>query len=60
MLVAVRYAGQDGIYMNIPEVVFIQLSSWGWAQSCSKHVEDSNKQIIEEIECQVGYLPERT
>jgi hypothetical protein len=27
----------------IPEVVFIQLSSWGWARSCLKHVEDLNK-----------------
>jgi hypothetical protein len=42
----------------IPEVVLIQLSSWGWAQSCSKHVEDSNKHIIEEIVRQVIYLPE--
>jgi hypothetical protein len=25
---------------------------------CSKHVEDSNKLIIEETVCQVGYLPE--
>jgi hypothetical protein len=44
--------------MIIPEVVLIQLSSWGWAQSCSKHVEDSNKRIIEEIVRQVGYPPE--
>jgi len=42
----------------IPEVVLIQLTSWGWAHSCSKHVEDSNKHIIEEIVRQVGYLPE--
>jgi len=42
----------------IPEVVLIQMSSWGWAQSCSKHVEDSYKYIIEEIVRQVGYLPE--
>ena len=42
----------------IPDVVLIQLSSWGWAQSCSKHVEDSNKHIIEEIVRQVGYQPE--
>ena len=28
------------------------------AQSCSKHVEDSNKHIIEEIVHQVGHLPE--
>jgi len=42
----------------IPEVVLIQFSSWRWAQSCSKHVEDSNKHIIEEIVRQVGYLPE--
>ena len=42
----------------IPEVVLIQLSSWRWAQSCSKHVEDSNKHIIEEIVRQVGHLPE--
>jgi len=34
------------------------LSSWGWAHSCSKHVEDSNKHIIEEIVRQVDYLPE--
>ena len=33
----------------IPEVVFIQLSSWRWAHSCSKHIEDSNKCIIGEI-----------
>jgi len=37
----------------------IQLSSWRWAHSCSKHVEDSNKHIIEEIVRQVGYLPEK-
>jgi len=36
----------------------LQLSSWGWAHSCSKHVEDSNKYIIEEIVRQVGHLPE--
>ena len=42
----------------IPEVVFIQLSSWGWAHSSSKHVEDSNKHIIEEIVRRVVYLPE--
>jgi hypothetical protein len=42
----------------IPEVVLIQLSSWGWAHSCSKHVEDSNKHIIEETVRQFGYLPE--
>jgi len=36
----------------------IQLSSWGWAQGRSKHVEDLNKYIIEEIVRQVGYLPE--
>jgi hypothetical protein len=42
----------------IPEVVLIQLSFWGWAQSCSKHVKDSNKRIIEEIVRQVGYPPE--
>ena len=35
----------------------IKLSSWGWAQSYSKHVEDSNKHIIEEIVRQVGHLP---
>ena len=44
--------------MIIPEVVLIQLSSWGWAQSCMKHVEDSNKHIIEESVSQVGHLPE--
>jgi len=42
----------------IPEIVLIQSSSLGWAQSCSKHVEDSNKHIIGETVHQVGYLPE--
>jgi len=46
------------VLVIIPDVVLIQLSSWGWAQSCSKHVEDSNKHIIEEFVRQVGYLPE--
>ena len=36
----------------------MQLSSWGWAQSCSKHVKDLNKHIIEEIVRQVGHLPQ--
>ena len=40
----------------IPDVVLIQLSSWGWAHSCLKHVEDSNKNIIEETVRHVGYL----
>jgi hypothetical protein len=39
----------------IPDVVFIQLSSWEWAHSCSKHVEDSNEHDVEEIVRQVGY-----
>jgi len=42
----------------IPDAVLIQLSSWRWALSYSKHVEDSNKRITEEIVPQVGYLPE--
>jgi hypothetical protein len=42
----------------IPEVVLIQLSSWGWAQCCSKHIEDSNKHIIKKIVHQVGNHPE--
>jgi hypothetical protein len=33
----------------VPDVVSVQLSSLGGAQSCSRHVEDSNKHIIEEI-----------
>ena len=37
--------------------MLIQLSSWGQAQSFSKHVEDSNKHIIEENVRQVGHLP---
>jgi hypothetical protein len=41
----------------IPDVVLIQLSSWGWAHSCSKHVVDSNKRIIEETVRQVGHIP---
>ena len=44
--------------MIIPEIVLIQLSSWGWAHSCSKHVEDSDKHIIEKTVCQVGHLSE--
>jgi len=44
------------IFLIIPDVVLIQLSCWGWAQSCSKHVEDSNKHT-KEIVRQVGYLP---
>ena len=36
----------------------MQLSSWRWAQSCSKRVEDSNNHLIEEIVRQVGHLPE--
>jgi len=54
---AVRYAYRTATAI-IPDVVFIQLSSWGWAQGCSKHVEDSNKNITEETVRQVGYLPE--
>jgi len=46
------------IFRVIVPDVLIQLSSWGWAQGCSKHVEDSNKHIIEENMRQVGYLPE--
>jgi hypothetical protein len=42
----------------LPEVVLIQFTSWGWAHSCSKHVEDLNKHIIEKIVRQVGYLPQ--
>jgi hypothetical protein len=50
----------EGHYYRVimPEVVFIQLSSWGWAHSCSKHVEDLNKGNIEETVRQIGYLPE--
>jgi len=33
-------------------------SFWGWAHSCSKHVQDSKNCIIEDIVRQVGYLPE--
>ena len=42
----------------IPEAVLIHLSFWGWAQICSKHVDYSNRHIIEEIVCQVVPLPE--
>jgi len=34
------------------------MSAWRWAQSCSKHAEDSNKHIIEEVVRQVGHLSE--
>jgi hypothetical protein len=33
-------------------------SYWRWAQSCSKHVKDSNKHIVEETVRQVGHLQE--
>jgi hypothetical protein len=59
--VAVLYAGLDlhtGRPLTQIDYTRTQLSSWGWAHSCSKHVEDSNKRIIEETVCQVGYLPE--
>jgi hypothetical protein len=36
----------------------MQLASWQWAQSCLKHVGDSNKNIIEGNVRQVGHLPE--
>jgi hypothetical protein len=52
------HTGRPLTRVIILEVEFIQLPSWGWAQSCSKHVEDSNKHIIEEIVRQVGYIPE--
>jgi hypothetical protein len=42
----------------VPEVVLVQLSPWRWAQSCSKHVVDSNEHITGEIVRQVGHLPE--
>jgi hypothetical protein len=42
----------------MPDVILIQLSTWRWGHSCSKHVEDSNKHIIEEIVRQVCHLPE--
>jgi hypothetical protein len=51
---------QSQVHRDGIKVVFIQLSSWRWAQSCSKHVEDSNKHIIEEIMRQVGHFPELT
>jgi hypothetical protein len=54
VLVAVRHAG-----VIIPEVVFMQSSSWGWAHSCSKHVEDSNKRIIRR-NCASSWLPTRS
>jgi hypothetical protein len=34
------------------------IAFWRWAQSCSKHVQDPNKHIIEEIVHQVDHLPE--
>jgi hypothetical protein len=43
----------------IPDAVLIQLFSWGWAQGCSKHVEDSNKHTIEETVRQFVYVPEQ-
>jgi len=43
---------------GVPEVVLIQMSSWRWEHSCSKHVKDSNKHITEKVVRQVGCLPE--
>ena len=31
--------------VTLPDAVLIQLSSWRWAQYCSKHVEECNKCI---------------
>ena len=31
--------------VTVPNAVLIQLSSWRWAQECSKHVEEYNKYI---------------
>ena len=61
VLVAIRYAGLDlhtGRPLTQIDYTRTQLSSWGRAHSCSKHVEDSNKRIIEETVRQVRYLPE--
>ena len=49
----------EAVRWIIPDVL-IQLSSRGWAQSCSKHVEDSNKHTIEETVSQVGYPLQNT
>jgi len=46
------------IFRSTIVLILVQLSFWRWAQSCSKHVDDSNKLIIEEIVRQVGHLPE--
>ena len=69
MLVAVRYTGrpltQSAYTIScINTIVLPRMSTElletcrGLAQSCSKHVEDSNKHIIEETVRQVGHLPE--
>jgi len=44
-------------HINYTKSCIHALSSWRWAHSCSKHVEDSNKHIIQ-IVCLVGYLPD--
>ena len=54
---AVRYTGRpltqsDYTSRCINTIVLLRI-----AQSCSKHVEDSNKHIIEETVGQVGHLP---
>ena len=51
MLVAVRYAGQDGtdFYLDLHN---------GRPLAQSDYNDDSNKHIIGEIVRQVGYLPE--
>ena len=37
--------------VTIPDAVLIQLSSWRWAQWCSKHVEECNKCIKKKNLC---------
>jgi len=56
--VAVRHAERPLTQSDYTRCCINTFSSSGWAHSCSKHVEDSNKHIIEETARQVGYLPE--
>jgi hypothetical protein len=71
VLVAVRYAGQDGTVFRLDLHTRWPLVQSDYTGCCIntivllrvstqslEHVEDSNKHIIEEIVRQVGYLPE--
>jgi len=67
VLVAIRYAGQEfpsrPAYRTATNTKWLYQKLYSYnclpedeAHNCSKHIQDSNKHIREEIVCQVGYL----